>query len=138
MADPLANASLAENLLMEETLRNIIMAGATGLLLALDATGDANAANQNVPASSPYALLDVAPSSAAPDNGPGYPNGGYRNDPGPDHGITERHAAYAGAGLSTGGLVATMVPATNTPLRQAPTSGQRVPKTSDRSKFREG
>jgi hypothetical protein len=77
---------------MEETLRNLLTATAVGLLLALCGTSAANAANPNVPASSPYALLEV-PSSGTPHRGPDY--GEYRS---PEHGTTERRAAYAGAG----------------------------------------
>src|ERR1700726_4964877 len=87
---------------MEEALRNLIMAGRAGLLLALGVTGAANAANPNVPASSPYALLDVAPSSAAPHNGRGYLDDGHGNDRGPLRGTTERRAAYTGAGAIYG------------------------------------
>lgn len=80
----------------------ILITGGTVGLLVLDVTGAANAANPNVPASSPYALLDVAPSSMAPDSDPGYPDGEYRNDRGLGHGMTERRAAYNGAGAIYG------------------------------------
>jgi hypothetical protein len=73
-------------------------AGTAGLLLALDLTGAANAANPNVPASSPYALLEVAPYTP----GPSSPNGAYTSDRGRDDRKTERRAAYAGAGAIYG------------------------------------
>jgi hypothetical protein len=79
-------------------LRNLLTATAVGLLIALGGTSAANAANPNVPASSPYALLEVAP--YAP--GPGSPNGAYPNDRGRDDRKTERRAAYAGAGAIYG------------------------------------
>jgi hypothetical protein len=67
-------------------------------LLALGVTGAAQAANPNVPASSPYALLEVAP--YFPDHSS--PNGAYPNDRGRDDRKTERRAAYVGAGAIYG------------------------------------
>jgi hypothetical protein len=69
-------------------MRNLLLAGTAGLLLTFGAAGAANAANPNVPASSPYALTDVGPQTRPP----GYadPNYGYDGDPG----YVEGRAAY--------------------------------------------
>lgn len=40
-------------------MRNILLAGTAGLLLAIGAAGVANAANPNVPTYSPYSLMYV-------------------------------------------------------------------------------
>jgi hypothetical protein len=40
-------------------MRNILMAGTAGLLIALGAAGAANAANPNVPTYSPYTLMEI-------------------------------------------------------------------------------
>jgi hypothetical protein len=64
-----------------------------GLLLAIGATGAAKAANPNVPASSPYALLEVAPYS---------PDPGSHSDRGRDDRKTERRAAFTSAGAIYG------------------------------------
>jgi hypothetical protein len=76
----------------------LFVAGTAGLLLAIGVTGAAKAANPNVPASSPYALLEVAP--YFPD--PGSHNGAYPNDRGRDHRKTERRAAYTSPGAIYG------------------------------------
>jgi hypothetical protein len=74
------------------------MVQTAGLLLAVGVTDAAYAANPNVPASSPYALAEVAPYSSAPNS----PNSAYPNDRGRDDSRTERHAAYSGAGAIYG------------------------------------
>jgi hypothetical protein len=49
-------------------MRNLFFAGTAGLMLACGAIGVANAANPNVPSSSPYAIMgfDTATLNAAP------------------------------------------------------------------------
>jgi hypothetical protein len=74
-------------------MRNLFVIGNAGALLAAGAAGTANAANANVPASSPYALMDVAPQSG-PNSGHGYPNRGFRFDRRSHAGMVEGRAAY--------------------------------------------
>ena len=45
-------------------MRNLLMAGTAGLLLALGAVGAANADNPNVPSYSPYAIMGPGAASS--------------------------------------------------------------------------
>ena len=73
-------------------MKNLFIVGAAAAYLAAGPTGSANAANPNVPASSPYALMNVDPHKNA-DHGFGY-------QPRPDSGVVEGRAAYVDSGLS--------------------------------------
>jgi hypothetical protein len=67
-------------------MKNLFIVGAAAAFLAAGVTGSANAANPNVPASSPYALMNVDPYKNA-DHGFGYERR-------LDSGMVEGRAAY--------------------------------------------
>jgi hypothetical protein len=70
---------------MEAIMKNVFIVGAAVCYLA--AAGSANAANPNVPAFSPYALMNVDPYNA--DGGPG-------RERRSESGMVEGRAAYVG------------------------------------------
>jgi hypothetical protein len=78
---------------MEVIMRNLFVTGTAVAFLAAGAAGAANAANANVPASSPYALMDVAPQSA-PYSGDGHTNRGLGYDRRSGAEMVEGRAAY--------------------------------------------
>jgi hypothetical protein len=87
---------------MEGTMKNLFVTAAAAAFLAVGAAGAANAANANVPASSPYALMDIAPQSA-PYGADGHADRGFGYDRPSGAVMIEGRAAFvdgsAGAAL---------------------------------------
>jgi hypothetical protein len=83
-------------------MKNLFVTATAAAFLTVGAAGAANAANANVPASSPYALMDIAPQSA-PYSADGYADRGFGYDRPSGAVMIEGRAAFvdgsAGAAL---------------------------------------